>query len=53
MDCCGLHVQFSCGYFIADMGMVVAFYPILGGYEFVSLSYLDLIHFFYYSEIEH
>lgn len=26
---------FSCGYFIADMGMIVAFYPTLGGYEFL------------------
>lgn len=45
-----LRVQFSCGYFIADMGMVVAFYPVLGGYEFVSLSYLNLVHFVSFSE---
>lgn len=25
---------FSCGYFIADMAALIAFYPILGGYEF-------------------
>lgn len=40
VDCCGLRLQFSCGYFIVDITMIVSFYPILGGYEFVSLSYL-------------
>jgi len=53
VGCCGLCVQFSCGYFFADMAMVVAFYPILGGYEFVSLSYLNFIHVTYFSEKEY
>ena len=44
MHCCGLHEQFSCGYFIADMAIVIAFFPILGGYEFVSHSFLNRIH---------
>lgn len=26
---------FSCGYFIADMGIMIVFYPMLGGYEFL------------------
>ena len=32
-----LFKQFSCGYFIADMGMIVYNYPHLGGLEFVSI----------------
>jgi hypothetical protein len=48
MSCGGLRVQFSCGYFMADMGMIVAFYPILGGYEFVSSSFL--IYFIFSKE---
>ncbi|KAG0579031.1 hypothetical protein KC19_4G067200 [Ceratodon purpureus] len=37
---------FSCGYFIADMGIVIAFFPVLGGYEFIAhhlVSMLSLI----------
>ena len=48
MNCCSLRVQFSCGYFLADVGMLVSFYPILGGYEFVSSS--SLIYFIFTEE---
>jgi hypothetical protein len=34
---------FSCGYFIADLGMVLAFYPILGGYEFIIHHLVSMI----------
>lgn len=34
---------FSCGYFMADMGMIVAFYPILGGYEFLLHHLVSMI----------
>lgn len=43
--------QFSCGYFIADMGMIVFNYPHLGGLEFVSYPSLTCGTIFYPSII--
>lgn len=34
---------FSCGYFIADMAMIISFYPILGGYEFLLHHLVSMI----------
>ncbi len=33
------YVQFSCGYFLADMAMMYRHYPDLGGLEFVSFYF--------------
>lgn len=43
--------QFSCGYFIADMGMIIFNYPHLGGWEFVSYPSLTCGTIFYPSII--
>jgi hypothetical protein len=36
------YVQFSCGYFLADMAMMYRHYPDLGGLEFVSFYFPTL-----------
>ena len=34
-----LYTQVSVGYFLADLGMIIWFYPDLGGLEYVSMLF--------------